>query len=78
MTILDFLDIIDEKKGLKMATKKTVSLSKVKIFKISDTEQDQANINNWLEQNPHIEVLFVNNFSNETGWGCMIFYKEEI
>jgi hypothetical protein len=47
---------------------------KTKLFFIQDRNNSDQ-INDWLEDNPNITVLFTNTFANDAGWGYMILYK---
>lgn len=50
-------------------------MTKVIIFNIP-IKTDTTEINDWLENNPNIEIISVNTFANEAGWGYAILYKE--
>lgn len=51
---------------------------KTKLFDVPKKGEPEGNaeINEWLEQNPDVAILSTNSFSNDTGWGYIILYKE--
>jgi len=51
-------------------------MMKVKIFDIK-IKTDSSEINNWLEVNDGIEIISINTFANEHGWGYIILYREK-
>lgn len=46
----------------------------VRIFNIP-VKTDSSEINEWLKNNPNIEIVSTNTFANEAGWGYCILYK---
>lgn len=48
--------------------------TQVVIFNIP-IKTDTTQINDWLKQNPNIEIVSTNTFANEAGWGYAILYR---
>lgn len=48
-----------------------------KLFDVPQRGEPEGNaeINEWLKQNPNISILSTNSFANESGWGYIILYK---
>jgi hypothetical protein len=51
---------------------------KTKLFDVPKKGEPEGNaeINEWLEQNPEVAILSTNSFSNDTGWGYIILYDD--
>lgn len=51
---------------------------KTKLFDVPKKGEPEGNakINEWLEQNSDVVILSTNSFSNDSGWGYIILYKE--
>jgi len=51
---------------------------KTKLFDVPKKGEPEGNaeINEWLEQNPNIAILSTNSFSNKAGWGYIILYDD--
>jgi hypothetical protein len=49
-------------------------INQVRIFNIP-VKTDTSEINEWLKNNPNIEIVSTNTFANEAGWGYIILYE---